>query len=238
VGVVVPVHRDGEMHGNIDRIQLTRRRYDCSRNPAGRSGALLPTRYGFPARGRLSAEAHSQPGRLKPASGSPSPFDTTAASIRSPVTFRVVRHMSRKRSTPRIRPMPSGGTPTITADQRDHRQRAGGHAGGADAAQDADQHHRDLLLPGSDRRRRTGPGTAPSRPRTRRCRSGWRWRRRSARSARSSSAGAASPRQTRSDTGNVALLDAVENAITIASLRPVEEFERRPAAEEFQTISE
>ena len=42
-----------------------------------------------------------------------SSFDTTAASIRSPVTFNVVLHMSRNRSTPRIKPMPSAGTPTM-----------------------------------------------------------------------------------------------------------------------------
>ena len=40
-------------------------------------------------------------------------LDTTTAATRSPVTLSVVRHMSRKRSTPRIRPMPSGGTPTM-----------------------------------------------------------------------------------------------------------------------------
>src|SRR5690606_1319679 len=44
---------------------------------------------------------------------SASPFDTIAAMPRSPVTLTVVRHMSRKWFTPRIRPMPSGGTPTI-----------------------------------------------------------------------------------------------------------------------------
>jgi MFS family permease len=42
-----------------------------------------------------------------------SPRDTTTAAARSPVTLSVVRHMSRKRSTPRMSPMPSGGTPTM-----------------------------------------------------------------------------------------------------------------------------
>src|SRR5678815_2689189 len=42
-----------------------------------------------------------------------SPRDTTTAATRSPVTLSVVRHMSRKRSTPRISPSPSSGTPTI-----------------------------------------------------------------------------------------------------------------------------
>src|SRR6187397_749248 len=41
-----------------------------------------------------------------------SPRDTTTAATRSPVTLSVVRHMSRKRSTPRISPSPSSGTPT------------------------------------------------------------------------------------------------------------------------------
>src|SRR3546814_9259646 len=49
-----------------------------------------------------------------PSSGvSTSPRDTTTAAARSPVTFSVVRHMSRKRSTTSNSPMPSGGTPTI-----------------------------------------------------------------------------------------------------------------------------
>src|SRR3546814_6887048 len=43
-----------------------------------------------------------------PSSGvSTSPRDTTTAAARSPVTFSVVRHMSRKRSTPSTSPMPS-----------------------------------------------------------------------------------------------------------------------------------
>ena len=39
--------------------------------------------------------------------------EITVAHTRSPMTLRVVRHMSRKRSTPMMRPMPSGGTPTL-----------------------------------------------------------------------------------------------------------------------------
>ena len=42
-----------------------------------------------------------------------SPRDTTTAAARSPVTLSVVRHMSRKRSTPRMSPIPSGGIPTM-----------------------------------------------------------------------------------------------------------------------------
>jgi len=41
-----------------------------------------------------------------------SPRETTTAAARSPVTLSVVRHMSRKRSTPRMIPIPSVGTPT------------------------------------------------------------------------------------------------------------------------------
>jgi RNA polymerase sigma factor (sigma-70 family) len=42
-----------------------------------------------------------------------SPREITTAAARSPLTLRVVRHMSRNRSTPRIIPIPSGGTPTM-----------------------------------------------------------------------------------------------------------------------------
>jgi MFS family permease len=42
-----------------------------------------------------------------------SPRETTTAAARSPLTLSVVRHMSRKRSTPKMSPMPSVGTPTI-----------------------------------------------------------------------------------------------------------------------------
>jgi RNA polymerase primary sigma factor len=42
-----------------------------------------------------------------------SPREITTAATRSPLTLSVVRHMSRNRSTPRIIPMPSGGTPTM-----------------------------------------------------------------------------------------------------------------------------
>lgn len=42
-----------------------------------------------------------------------SPRETTTAAAKSPLTFSVVRHMSRNRSTPRIKPMPSTGTPTM-----------------------------------------------------------------------------------------------------------------------------
>ena len=42
-----------------------------------------------------------------------SPREITTAAARSPLTLRVVRHMSRNRSTPKIMPIPSGGTPTM-----------------------------------------------------------------------------------------------------------------------------
>jgi RNA polymerase sigma factor (sigma-70 family) len=45
--------------------------------------------------------------------GARSPREITTAAARSPLTLSVVRHMSRNRSTPKIIPMPSGGTPTI-----------------------------------------------------------------------------------------------------------------------------
>jgi RNA polymerase sigma factor (sigma-70 family) len=45
--------------------------------------------------------------------GPRSPREMTTAAARSPLTLSVVRHMSRNRSTPRIMPIPSGGTPTM-----------------------------------------------------------------------------------------------------------------------------
>ena len=42
-----------------------------------------------------------------------SPREMTTAAARSPLTFSVVRHMSRNRSTPKMMPIPSGGTPTM-----------------------------------------------------------------------------------------------------------------------------
>jgi RNA polymerase sigma factor (sigma-70 family) len=42
-----------------------------------------------------------------------SPREITTAAAKSPLTLSVVRHMSKNRSTPRIMPMPSGGTPTM-----------------------------------------------------------------------------------------------------------------------------
>jgi RNA polymerase sigma factor (sigma-70 family) len=42
-----------------------------------------------------------------------SPREMTTAAARSPLTFNVVRHMSRNRSTPKMIPIPSGGTPTM-----------------------------------------------------------------------------------------------------------------------------
>ena len=41
------------------------------------------------------------------------PREMTTAAARSPLTLSVVRHMSRNLSTPRIMPIPSGGTPTM-----------------------------------------------------------------------------------------------------------------------------
>jgi RNA polymerase sigma factor (sigma-70 family) len=45
--------------------------------------------------------------------GARSPRETTTAAAKSPLTFNVVRHMSRNRSTPKMMPIPSGGTPTM-----------------------------------------------------------------------------------------------------------------------------
>lgn len=42
-----------------------------------------------------------------------SPREMTTAATRSPLTFSVVRHMSRNLSTPKMMPIPSGGTPTM-----------------------------------------------------------------------------------------------------------------------------
>jgi RNA polymerase sigma factor (sigma-70 family) len=42
-----------------------------------------------------------------------SPREMTTAAAKSPLTLSVVRHMSRKRSTPSMMPIPSGGTPTM-----------------------------------------------------------------------------------------------------------------------------
>jgi RNA polymerase sigma factor (sigma-70 family) len=42
-----------------------------------------------------------------------SPREMTTAAARSPLTFSVVRHMSRNLSTPKMMPIPSGGTPTM-----------------------------------------------------------------------------------------------------------------------------
>jgi hypothetical protein len=66
-------------------------------------------------RGTLGlVQAPEQEGASRASPSAPSsPRETTTAAARSPVTFKVVRHMSRKRSTPRIRPIPSTGTPTM-----------------------------------------------------------------------------------------------------------------------------
>jgi len=45
----------------------------------------------------------------------PSLLATHMAAVMSPVTFKVVRHMSSKRSTPNMTPIPSPGTPRIAA---------------------------------------------------------------------------------------------------------------------------
>ena len=45
--------------------------------------------------------------------GERSPREMITAATRSPLTFSVVRHMSRNRSTPKMMPIPSGGTPTM-----------------------------------------------------------------------------------------------------------------------------
>ena len=154
----------------------------------------------------------------------------TCAATRSPMTLSVVRHMSRKRSTPRIRPMPSGGTPTMPRISAITGSEPPGTPGGADAGEDADQHHEQLLGQASGRRRRTGRGTAPSRPRTSRCRSGWRWRRWSARSARSCGGSLSSVSATRSAVGSVALDDGGRERHHARLARLAEEGERALAA--------
>ena len=59
------------------------------------------------------------------------------AAARSPVTLSVVRHMSRKRSTPSTMPMPSTGTPIMPSIMAITGMQPAGHARGADAAEDA-----------------------------------------------------------------------------------------------------
>jgi len=60
---------------------------------------------------RLRARIEEAWGRAQ--AGERSPREITTAAARSPLTFSVVRHMSRNRSTPKMMPMPSGGTPTM-----------------------------------------------------------------------------------------------------------------------------
>ena len=127
-----------------------------------------------------------------------------------------------------------GRHPDHAEDQRDHRQRARRNAGGADAAEDADQQHHRLLRRGSARRRRIGRGTARSRLRRSRCRSGWRWRRWSARSATRAAAGCSLFSATRSAVGSVAFDEAVEKAITIASWLWRKNHDRRHPAGELE----
>src|SRR5258705_469187 len=59
----------------------------------------------------FSRRLETRPARRQ--EGARSPREITTAAAKSPLTLRVVRHMSRKRSTPRIMPIPSGGTPTM-----------------------------------------------------------------------------------------------------------------------------
>src|SRR5690606_37341398 len=77
--------------------------------PAAARGRRGPAGTQAAPEARLSA----QPAVAGTSPASASPRDTTLAIIRSPVTLIVVRHMSSSRSTPRIRPMPSGGTPIM-----------------------------------------------------------------------------------------------------------------------------
>jgi RNA polymerase sigma factor (sigma-70 family) len=60
---------------------------------------------------RLRARIEEAWGRAQ--AGARSPREMTTAAAKSPLTFNVVRHMSRNRSTPKMMPMPSGGTPTM-----------------------------------------------------------------------------------------------------------------------------
>jgi len=71
----------------------------------------MALRKGVPYVGRPFRGADRRADRVRRA-----PFQgrrsTSAAITRSPLTFTAVRHMSRNRSTTRIRPMPSAGIPT------------------------------------------------------------------------------------------------------------------------------
>ena len=60
---------------------------------------------------RLRSRIEEAWGRVQ--AGERSPREITTAAAKSPLTFSVVRHMSRNRSTPKMIPMPSGGTPTM-----------------------------------------------------------------------------------------------------------------------------
>jgi len=88
---------------------------------AARTALAMPVVVSRPAPGfsgrplapAFAAQSLDAPAVTSRAGMANSPRDTTTAAAKSPVTFSVVRHMSRNRSTPRIRPMPSTGTPTM-----------------------------------------------------------------------------------------------------------------------------
>ena len=149
VGIVVHVHRNGETY-EVEFLSLDGATV-AGGNPVRATGARCrPARH--PARaagaGRVKPQrtiSSSFAASVAVGCASPlSPFDTTAASIRSPVTLSVVRHMS-KTVDAEDQADAFRRHPDHAADQRDHRQRTGRHAGGADAAEDAHEHHRHLL---------------------------------------------------------------------------------------------
>ena len=93
---------------------------------------------------------HAARGAALPAAGSScgSPAEITCAATRSPMTFSVVRHMSRKRSTPSTRAIACGSIPTIARISATTGSEPAGHARSADAAEDADEHDHHLLPEG------------------------------------------------------------------------------------------
>lgn len=83
------------------RVPLTCR--SCRETLVHRSGVLVE-RYAYDPYGRPLVRESTARG--------PSNRSMHAAIATSPVTFTTVRHISRKRSTPRMIPIPSPGTPT------------------------------------------------------------------------------------------------------------------------------
>src|SRR5690606_9933391 len=109
---------DGEKTDGVGEVAAAGRRHGRQvtgrRRPAIRGRHIVPCPRGeakIPQAGAYAAGPCVAGSSSMVVSGSP--LDTIAAMPRSPVTLTTVRDMSRKWFTPRIRPMPSGGTPTI-----------------------------------------------------------------------------------------------------------------------------